>query len=188
MRKRASRSADRNPILAPDAFADFYSRHATEILVYFTRRVIEPEVAMDLTAETFAQALVSRKRFRGTSEAEATGWLYGIARHQLSRFIRRGVAERKALEKLGLESPALTEEEQERVVELADGARTRLAVRDALERLSSEQRDAVELRVVEELDYGVVAGRLGISEDAARARVHRGLGALAAALEAGEGT
>jgi predicted DNA-binding protein (UPF0251 family) len=49
--------------------------------------------------------------------------------------------------------------------------------------LSVEQRDALRLRVVEERSYAEVALLLGVSEQAARARVSRGLRALAGALE-----
>ncbi len=61
-------------------------------------------------------------------------------------------------------------------------------LREALGRelslLSKEQRDALRLRVVEEHSYVEVAERLGVSEQAACARVSRGLRALAHALEA----
>jgi DNA-directed RNA polymerase specialized sigma24 family protein len=57
------------------------------------------------------------------------------------------------------------------------------ALAGALEDLSPQQRDAVRLRVVDELAYPVVAARLGITEQAARARVSRALRVLAVALE-----
>jgi RNA polymerase sigma-70 factor (ECF subfamily) len=41
----------------------------------------------------------------------------------------------------------------------------------------------VRLRVVDELGYAAIASRLGISEQTARARVSRGLRALAAAVD-----
>lgn len=53
----------------------------------------------------------------------------------------------------------------------------------ALAQLSPAVRSAVQLRVVDELDYPIVAQRLGISEQAARARVSRGPAALAALLD-----
>ena len=59
--------------------------------------------------------------------------------------------------------------------------RSMLAVE--LSRLSSNQRDALRLRIVQELPYEEVARRLGTSESTARARVSRGLRALAVALE-----
>jgi RNA polymerase sigma factor (sigma-70 family) len=63
----------------------------------------------------------------------------------------------------------------------------RLMVLAALETLVPEQREALRLRVVLELDYAAVAERLGISQQAARARVSRGLRALAGSLDVAEG-
>jgi DNA-directed RNA polymerase specialized sigma24 family protein len=56
-------------------------------------------------------------------------------------------------------------------------------VADRLARLSPEQRNALRMRVVEELEYPEVARRLQASEEAARARVSRGLRQLAAELD-----
>jgi len=83
----------------------------------------------------------------------------------------------------GVQAPTLDGEELARIEELAALGELRAAVAGALAELATEQRDAVRLRVVEELDYAAVAGRLGISEQAARARVSRGLRSLAAALD-----
>ena len=51
----------------------------------------------------------------------------------------------------------------------------RTALAAALGGLSAPERDAVELRVVDELPYDEVAGRLGIQPAAARLRVSRAL-------------
>ena len=53
----------------------------------------------------------------------------------------------------------------------------------ALAHLSDSVRDAVQLRIVDELPYPDVAAELQISEPAARARVSRGLAALADFLD-----
>ncbi len=44
-----------------------------------------PEVAVDILAETFAVALVGRRRFRGRHGEAARAWLFGIARHRSGR-------------------------------------------------------------------------------------------------------
>ena len=167
----------------PADFAAFYAEHAERLLVFFARRTFDVEIARDLTAETFAEALRTRSRLRASSPEEAGGWLYGIARHKLSRFVRRGVAERRSIERLGLRLPAISADEHARVVELAGLADLRSIVAAEFRRLSAEQQEAVQLRVVEELSYGEVAARLHISEPTARARVSRGLRQLAAALD-----
>jgi len=61
------------------------------------RRVYDAEVALDLTAEVFAQAFRARRRFRGASDSAAAAWLYTIAKRQLQRCFRKGRAEQKAL-------------------------------------------------------------------------------------------
>ena len=40
----------------PEAFARFYRLHVRGVIAYFRRRVHDPELAADLTAETFAAA------------------------------------------------------------------------------------------------------------------------------------
>jgi RNA polymerase sigma factor (sigma-70 family) len=166
-----------------DAFAALYDREARTVLVFIARRTLDPEVALDLTAETFAQAFRGRRRFRGTTEMEERAYLFTIAKRQIARYHRRGVVERRALEAMGAELPAAHEDDLREVEEAAGLDGLRSALGDELARLSAEQRAALQLRVVEERPYDEVAERLGVSEQTARARVSRGLRALAAALE-----
>lgn len=167
----------------PSAFTDFYAEHSRPLLAFFARRTFDVEVARDLAAETFAQAFEHRRRFRGSTDAEAAGWLFGIARHQLSRYVRTGVVERKAVERLGIRVPAVSEDDYERIVELAGLAELRERVAAAFGELSNGQRDALRLRVLDERPYREVARTLGISEQAARARVSKALRRLADAIE-----
>jgi RNA polymerase sigma factor (sigma-70 family) len=167
----------------PSAFTDFYAAHSRPLLAYFARRTFDVEAARDLTAETFAQAFEHRRRFRGLTDAEAGGWLYGIARHQLGRYARRGVVERRAVKRLGIQLPTVSEDDYERIAELAGLAQLRDRVAAAFGELSDDQRDALRLRVVDERPYLEIAQTLGISEQTARARVSRALGRLADALE-----
>jgi RNA polymerase sigma factor (sigma-70 family) len=167
----------------PSAFTDFYAAHSRQLLVFFARRTFDVEAARDLTAETFAQAFEHRRRFRGSTDVEARGWLYGIARHQLSRYARSGMVERKAVERLGIRLPTVGADDYARVVELAGLAQLRERVAAAFGELSDRQRDALRLRVVDERPYYEVAQTLGISEQTARARVSRALRRLADAIE-----
>jgi RNA polymerase sigma factor (sigma-70 family) len=167
----------------PSAFGGFYAAQSRELLAFFARRTFDVEVARDLTAETFAQAFEHRRRFRGSTDAEASGWLFGIARHQLSRYARKGVVERKAIERLSIQLPAVSEEDYGRIVELAGLAQLRDRVAAGFGELSDDQRDALRLRVIDERSYAEVALTLGISEQTARARVSRALRSLADAIE-----
>jgi RNA polymerase sigma-70 factor, ECF subfamily len=165
-----------------EAFGAFYERHAEALLRFFARRTLDAEAAAELTAETFAEAFVSRRRFRPRGLGGA-GWLYGIARHQLSRFHRRGEVAARARRRLGLPERSVSEEDYERIEELMDLEGVRKAIADAYRTLSPEQRDAVTLRVVEGKPYQEVASALSCTEQAARARVSRALRRLGDLLD-----
>jgi RNA polymerase sigma-70 factor (ECF subfamily) len=167
----------------PKAFAELYRQHAQDVLVFFVRRTFEPEVAGDLMAETFAVAFEHRGSFRGTTAEESSAWIFGIARHQLSRYLRRGDAERRAVGRLGIDVPSLTRDDLSRLHELAGLAEVREHLTAALAGIGGDQQQAVWLRVVEECSYAEIGSRLGVSEQTARARVSRGLRALAAATD-----
>ncbi len=171
------------PLSEPQGFVDLYRREAEMILTFCSRRVLDAEAAVDLTAETFAQAFGSRRGFRGSSEVEARAWLLTIARRQIARYLRRGVMDRSAVMRLGIQIPRLEAAEAEEIERRAGLGELRAAVGLELARLGEEQREALRLRVVEERPYEEIARMLGVRETTVRARVSRGLRALRGALE-----
>lgn len=166
-----------------DEFAALYEREAETVLLFVTRRTLDAEVALDITAETFAQAFRGRRGFRGTTPPEQRAWLFTIARRQIGRYLRRGHVEQRALRELGATVPTVHEDDLRAIEDAAQLAELRAALGAELDRLSDNQREALRLRVVEERPYDEVAHVLGISEQTARARVSRGLRTLARALE-----
>jgi RNA polymerase sigma factor (sigma-70 family) len=159
----------------PDAFRELYERYAEAVHDYFVRRTGSRATALDLTAETFAQAWLVRARFRDEANGSAAPWIYGIARNVLLMSIRRGALERRATERLGLnerlDRPQHVEDPAPES-SWADGAD------ELLDTLPTHEREAVRLRVLEDLEYSDVARELGTTPAAARVRVHRGLKAL----------
>jgi len=166
----------------PVAFVELYRRHAEDVLRYFARRTLDPEAAAELTAETFAEAYASRRNYRDTG-ANGVAWLYGIARHQLGRFFRTGTIDAAARKRIGIAREALPADDYERIEDLVDLAPIRDALVEALGTLAQDQRDALQLRVIDELGYPEVAKRLGCAEAAARQRVSRGLRRIALVLQ-----
>ena len=155
-----------------EAFGMFYDRHVHSVLGYFARRTHDPEIAADLTAETFASALSARHRYR-PDRAPAGAWLFAIAARRLADFHRRGRSEARAQKALAMERVPLGAEDAEMVRMLADDAAVSL-----LAGLPAEQRTAIRARVVDGQSYADVAGDHGVSEPVARQRVSRGLAAL----------
>lgn len=166
----------------PIAFGAFYDAYSDRILRFLARRVLDPEIAFDLLSETFARALERRMQFRGKSAAEEQAWLFAIARTELSHYWRSGKVERAALERFSVTIPALSALEHDRIEALTGISALEEPLLAAMDGLPAEQRRAVELRVVEDLSYADLASALGVSEATARARVSRGLRALALAI------
>ena len=161
----------------PHAFRELYDRWAERLLAYFYRRVLDAEVAADLLAETFAVAYERRRRFRDVGRPGGA-WLYGIAAKELSHWFRHQEVERRAVRRLGISVPVLDQDSIARIEALADADEHRAALAAALAQMTGGEREAVQLRVVEEFDYSEIASRLNCSEGAARTRVHRGLARL----------
>jgi RNA polymerase sigma-70 factor (ECF subfamily) len=166
--------ADDATLLLGDAeqFGAFYGAHEDYVLALFLARGARPEVAADLTAETFARALAARSRF-DPARGEPRGWLTGIARHVYADSVGRGRVQDAARRKLGLQRLEIDDEAIARIEELAGDVALR-----ALEELPEDQRVAVRARVLGEAGYDELAAALGCSPSVARKRVSRGLRTL----------
>jgi RNA polymerase sigma-70 factor (ECF subfamily) len=155
------------------AFRTLYDRYAQRIYGFHLSRTRSADAAHDLTAETFAQAWLSRTRFRDEAGGSAAPWLFGIGRHVLAASVRRGRLERAACTRLGVlerleREPSVVEPEEAWIEGLED----------ALDELPESQREAIRLRFDDDLAYDDLAVALDTSPAAARVRVHRGLTAL----------
>lgn len=171
--------APRFVTLTEDDFLKLYRRMAGVLLVFFQRRVHDAELATDLTADTFTLALERRAQYRGTTDDELSGWLWAIARSLLRDHERREETGRRTAGRLSRERRALTDREIERIEELAGIRELREAVAAGMADLPPDHRDAVALRVLEDMSYTEIARRLDITPSGARTRVSRGLRILA---------
>jgi len=156
------------------AFGVVYERHALAVYTWCQRRL--EWAASDLTAETFAQAWLSRDRFRDEHGGSALPWLVGIARNVLRETIRHDRVDTRARERLGLPLDLAADEGYAAVEERLS---PRMALAAALDQLPEHEREALDLRVLRELPYDEVAERLAIRPAAARLRVSRALRRLA---------
>jgi RNA polymerase sigma-70 factor (ECF subfamily) len=156
----------------PDDFGRFYDRYVASLLAFFQRRTHDPEAAADLTAETFAAALVARGHYQ-VRATPAAAWLFAIAHHKLADYRRRGSAEDRMRRRLGMEPVAVSEEDVEMVRWLGEEVAVAM-VAD----LPPDQRDAIRAHVLEDRDYAEIAHGGQLSEATVRKRVSRGLQVL----------
>jgi RNA polymerase sigma factor (sigma-70 family) len=161
----------------PSGFSELYTRHVADVHAWLSRRLAW--AASDLTAETFARALLSHDRFRDDHDGSALPWLLGIARNVLLETVRQDRVETRARERLGLPLDLASEDG---FTEVEDRLSPRLALQRQLDALPAGERAALQLRVIDELAYEQVAEELGIQPAAARLRVSRALRRLALTL------
>jgi RNA polymerase sigma-70 factor, ECF subfamily len=141
-------------------------------------RVLSCDDPDDVASETWLQVVRDLHKFSG-GEPEFRGWLFTVGRHRAidaARARARRPADPADPTAAGLDRLADDHRVEDQVLD-------RLAVRKALgllATLSSDQAEAVALRVLAGLDTAAVAAILGKSPGAVRVALHRGLRALAA--------
>lgn len=136
--------------------------------------------AMDVTQETFLQALAHLHSFRRTSRFYT--WLYRIAYNCAVGTLRRrkkSVSVDSVIEEFGETFEADVEAPDSRA-RLADDAKI---LKVALERLPIEYRTPLVLREIEGANYEQIAEVLNVPVGTVRSRLHRARVALRDALE-----
>jgi RNA polymerase sigma factor (sigma-70 family) len=158
-----------------EAFGVLYERRYELVLAFLLKRTRDPEVAMDLTAETFAAALLALATSPPAIDGTAAPWLLTIARNTLIDSYRRGRVESAARERLALEPIQIDDSDIEHVLGMA--AETDLLVRLADE-LPPDQFSALRARVLDGRGYTDIARQLQCSPAVVRKRVSRAIATL----------
>jgi len=142
-------------------------------------RVIAPEAAEDIAAETWVQVVRGLAAFHG-DEAAWRAWLFTTSR-------RRAIDEgRRRSRRPVVSLPELPDEAGPGGADPADLVLEKLSTEGAIAVISSLPRfqaEVILLRVVAGLDNQAVARLVGRSPGAVRVAAHRGLRRLAATLD-----
>ena len=156
---------------------EWYVAYGALVYNYFRFHVPLPDVAEDLTAETFLKVVRAVDRYdpaRGTAKA----WILTVARNVLGDWRRRarlrqyvalGTMHDLIYEAPSPEERLLREEEVGRLL-------------DAVATLADADRELIGLRYGSGLDTAEVAQILGVSEGRVRTRLWRALGKLRGVL------
>lgn len=185
MDSRSSGSIDGRPsrfVIDSDGLDTLFVRYAGGIHRWFSSRVDSDATAVDLTAETFAEAWCSRARYVPNADNDAGPWLYGIALNLHRAWSRKQRIERSARDQLGMD--VRTQPDDDDVAERLLCEQLGEALLSALDLLPPDQRAAIDLRIVQEKSYEEVAALLKCSQPTARMRVMRGLRTLNLKLKA----
>lgn len=155
----------------PDALARFYREHVEAVQRFVARRVDDPYLAADLTADVFVAAIESARSHRG-SRGEPIAWLFGIARNVVAGEHRRTARElRLAARVRGRD--LVGADDLVALHERIDAAATARALYQQLLELSPRERAVLELVALDGLTVGEAGKALGIDPVTARVRLHR---------------
>jgi len=155
----------------PDAFERFYREHIEAVQRFVARRVNDPLLAADLTADVFVAAIESARSYR-RSRGEPVAWLFGIARNVVAGERRRSAKELRVTARArGRE--LVDEDDLVSLDERIDAEATARSLYEEMARLSAGERAVLELVALDGLTVGEAARALGIGPVAARVRLHR---------------
>ena len=155
----------------PDAFEAFYRAHLELVQRFVARRVADPHLAADLTAEVFLAAIDGASGYRPDRGTPAA-WLTGVARHVVAAEFRRQARDRDVVRRISgrrlLDTDALV-----RIEERIDAERETRRLYDALAALPPRDRALMEFVAVDGLSVADAAAVLGVKPGTARVRLHR---------------
>ncbi len=164
----------------PDAFEAFYRDHIDQVQRFVARRVDDPHLAADLTADVFLAAIDGAHTYV-PSRGPVIAWLYGVGRNTIAAEVRRRSRELHATRRISGQR-LLDPTSQARIEERIDAERESRHLYRALEELSEADRKLLELVALDGLSVADAARSLGVKPATARVRLHRSRARLTAIL------
>ena len=163
-----------------DAFVSIFDRHHDRVYRHALRMTGNAHDAEDITAGAFLELWRRRKAVR-VVDGSTLPWLLVTATN-LARNLARGLRRYRTLIAT-LPRPEVGRSAEDVAVERIEEARLASQVREALGTLSPSDAALITLTMLEHYSPAEAALALGISNGAARTRLHRARSRMAGALE-----
>lgn len=146
------------------ALKDAYETHGPKVLAYLRARLANAHDCEELLQQTFLTIATDSRGYEAAASPRA--WLIGIARNLLREHLR--CRHRTATINGDLEIPAVTHVADDRLE----------GIRMAIAGLPAAQREALELRLRDDMSYAEIAEALRIPVGTVRSRLHHAVEAL----------
>lgn len=160
------------------ALGEIYDRYEERIFAYIYRRIGDPTLAEDLTAQVFLKMLEAIRKEKAWNSS-FSGWLYRIAHNLvIDQYRKRGRATYMSID----DAPDLVTKE-EGPAQTAERQFDADNLRKAIDRLTEEQASVVSLRFLEGYSITEVATLLEKTEGAIKALQYRAVSNLRRLLE-----
>lgn len=161
-----------------DAFGQLYDRYMTSIFRFVHARVGSPQLAEDITSDTFLRALRSIHSYTWQGK-DFAAWLTTIARNLIADHYK---SRRTQLEMVTDLPPERASTQPAPDTDVLAGISTQTLMR-AVNSLPAEQRDCILMRFIQELSIAETAQALGKSEGAVKQLQLRAVRRLAKVVE-----
>ncbi|HEX7133426.1 MAG TPA: sigma-70 family RNA polymerase sigma factor [Iamia sp.] len=162
-------------------FSAVYTEHVDAIYGFLARRV-GAQLAEELTAQTFVEALARHDRY-DPERGPIGPWLFGIAANLLRRHYRQEERALRAIAAYAGRVPLAGDDDEERVESRVVADERWPAVAQALLGMSPGERDVLLLYAWADLPYRAIAGVLDVPVGTVRSRLSRARGRLSAVLD-----
>lgn len=147
-----------------DSMEEIYLEHAKTVYGFLLSRTHDPDLAEELTQETFFQAVKGIDKFQGNCSIST--WLCAIAKNLWREHLRKHEKQKNLFDEGGI-PPSITEDDL--YLEWDD-----LEVLKAVHRLRDPMREVMYLRLSSNLTFSQIGQILGKSENWARVTYYRG--------------
>ncbi len=145
-----------------DKAAILYQRYKRPLFNFFIRFGVERNFCQDLTQQTFYRLIHYRHTFREGHEFKT--WIYRIARNLFHDYLKDNHLNISSLdENIEVFEEENTDDEQHKLVQIA------------LQKLSPDYREVLQLSRYENLKYEQIADMLNVSVSVIKVRVHRAI-------------
>jgi RNA polymerase sigma-70 factor (ECF subfamily) len=160
-----------------NAAAWLYHRHVDRVNRICYRIVLDPSHVQDCVQEVWLKVFRNIDRFQCSKSF--AGWLNAVTANTAIDYYRKWIKHDSRLDNDEIRVVVTDENSGERKL---DGALIEQRIREALEKVSANQRAAFILRYFEEMPVAEIAETIGCTEGAVRTHIRRSLLALRSKL------
>ena len=159
----------------PEVFAKLYDEYYPQIFGYILKRVVNFEIAQDITSETFFKSLKKLWQFRWRNISFST-WLYRIANNEIANYFRRNKYKPVSLDKVP--EPIAVHNPETEILEAEQELKKYqdfLKIREKISQLPIKYQEVIALRFFEKKKIKEICEILGKKEGTIKSLLHRGL-------------
>lgn len=159
----------------PRQFAPLYNSYFERIVRFVYHRVEDKELAFEITSQVFYKALENIKKYKPMG-VPFSAWLFRIAGNELNQLYRKNKLQRTvSIDEEGIRGLKVDLEE-------SDPAESDSQLFEALQTLSEEDMEIINMRFFEKRSFKEICEILEMKESACKMKVYRILEKLKAQL------